>query len=367
MEGSGKNEPITILMVTRDLDTGGVEEVLHTYATVMRPPQFQLHIVCNRPGRVYDEIASLSGVQCHCVRTSSRIKSFLGILRIARRLRPAIVHNHVSWYGLCAGALVGAKRVETRHNTYHWLTRAQRFQYGLYCLLANRIIAVSEVVKDFTLREFPFFRAEKFRVVYNGVNPDRFQQMQQQKESHPAGSFPVIGFVGRLTAQKGVEYLLEAVALLQSRGMEHRLVIVGEGELRNELEAKARSLSLRAVTFAGHQRNIAEAFATFDVFVLPSLWEGFPVSLLEAMASGLPVVATRVGGTGEAVLDGITGYLVAPRDVTALTEKIAKLLGNPDLRNRMRRAAQERVRTHFSDSSMVKKTEEVYNEILSAR
>lgn len=371
MAGPQRTDSINVLMVTRDLDAGGVEEVLHTYAKSMRPPQFHFSIVCNRPGRVYEDISSLPFVRSYCVETSSRTRRFLGILKIVRRVRPDIVHNHVSWYGLVAGTLVGAKRVETIHNTYHWLTRPQKFQYGLYCLLADRIIAVSKGVKDYTLREFPFFRPEKFRVVYNGVTPEAFQHshpLEEDLRTAPhTDTVPVVGFLGRLTEQKGVEYLLDAAALLQSRGIDHRLVIVGDGDLRDQLEARARSLRLSEVTFAGYQHHIADVLATFDIFVLPSLWEGFPVSLVEAMASGLPVVATRVGGTGEAVLDGITGYLVAPRDVQDLAAKIAKLATDPDLRKRMRLAARQRVREHFSASTMVKKTEDVYNEILPAR
>ncbi|MGB2958035.1 MAG: glycosyltransferase family 4 protein [Bacteroidota bacterium] len=371
MTGQQRTDPLKVLMVTRDLDAGGVEEVILTYAKAMRPPRFQLSIVCNRPGKVYGEISRLPFVQSYCVATTSRVKRFLGILKVARTVRPDIVHNHTSWYGLFAGTIVGAKRVETIHNTYHWLTHLQKFQYGLYCLLADRIIAVSEVVKQYTLGELPFFRPGKFRVVYNGVQPEAFQPSRQREESlhtdRPAGSVAAVGFIGRLTEQKGVDYLLDAAALLQSRRIDHRLVIVGDGELRDQLETKARSLGLGRVTFTGYQRNIAEILGGFDVFVLPSLWEGFPVSLVEAMASGLPVVATRVGGTGEAVLDGITGYLVTPRDAEDLADKIATLVTDPDTRNRMRLAAQRRVREHFSASTMLKKTEDVYNEILPAR
>jgi glycosyltransferase involved in cell wall biosynthesis len=364
-----KADSLKVLMVTRDLDAGGVEEVILTYAKAMQPPRFYLAVVCNRPGRVYREIASLPSVQSYCVPTSSRIKRFLGVLKIARRVRPDIVHNHTSWYGLFAGAIVGAKRVETVHNTYHWLTRFQKVLYGVYCLLADRIIAVSEVVKDYTLKEFPFFRPGKFYVIYNGVDTEAFQQLDRQEGNPRADppAIPVIGFIGRLTEQKGVAYLLDAAALLQSRKIRCRVVIVGDGELRKQLEEKARSLGLDEVSFTGYQRNIKDVLATLDVFVLPSLWEGFPVSLVEAMASGLPIVATRVGGTGEAVLHGTTGYLVEPRDAEALAERIAQLLTDSETRNRMQLAAQQRVREHFSASTMVLKTAELYNEILSAR
>ena len=129
MAGQQRPDPLNVLIVTRDLDAGGVEEVILTYAKAMRPPRFQLSIVCNRPGKVYGEILSLPFVRSYCVETTSRVKRFLGILEIARRVRPDVVHNHTSWYGLFAGTVVGARRVETVHNTYHWLTRFQKFKY----------------------------------------------------------------------------------------------------------------------------------------------------------------------------------------------------------------------------------------------
>lgn len=367
MAARQRSDPLNVLMITRDLDAGGVEEVILTYAKAMQPPRFRLSVVCNRPGRAYREIASLPSVQAFCVPTSSRIKRFFGILAITRRVRPDIVHNHTSWYGLFAGTIVGAKRIETVHNTYHWLTPSQKFLYGLYCLLADRVIAVSQVVRDYTLKEFPFFHPGKFRVVHNGVDPELFQQRKRGEGSlraDPSDS-PVIGFIGRLTEQKGVAYLLDAAAVLQSRNIRFRLVIVGDGDLRNQLETQAQSLCLEDVSFLGYQRNIADILNTFDIFVLPSLWEGFPVSLVEAMASGLPIVATRVGGTGEAVLDGITGCLVEPSDAESLANSIAELLADPERRKQMRFAAQQRVREHFSASTMVKNTEDIYNEILS--
>ena len=370
MPGTEKTDPIKVLMVTRTLDTGGVEEVILTYAKAMKPPRFTITVVCIEPGQVFKEISALPGVRSYSIGSSSRIKRFFGIFKVARATRPDVVHNHASWYGLLVGTLVGAKRVETVHNVYHWLTWSQRIHYGLYCRLADRVIAVSEVVKKYTLDHLPFFRSGNFRVVYNGVDLTAFQSTSRTMTPPGSGDAdrnPLIGFIGRLTEQKGIEYLLDAAALLLSRKIAYRLLIVGDGPLRPQLEAKAASLNLTNVTFAGYQRNITGLLQTFALFVLPSLWEGMSVSLLEAMASGCPVVATRVGGSEEAVLDGTTGYLVAPRDVEALADRMAKLIADPALREQMRIAAKERAGAHFSASVMVEQTANVYNEILAER
>jgi glycosyltransferase involved in cell wall biosynthesis len=370
MPGTERTDPIKVLMVTKNLDAGGVEGVILTYAKAMKPPRFAVTVVCIEPGQVFKEISSLPGVQSYCIGSSSRIKRFLGILEIARATRPHVVHNHASWYGLLVGTLVGAKRVETVHNVYHWLTWSQQIHYGLYCRLADRVIAVSEVVKRYTLDHLPFFQSGNFQVIHNGVDLAAFQSTSgtmTPPENGDADRNPLVGFIGRLTEQKGVEYLLDAAALLLSRRILHRLVIVGDGPLRPQLEAKAASLNLTNVTFVGYRRDISGLLQSFDLFVLPSLWEGLPVSLLEAMASGCPVVASRVGGSEEAVLDGTTGYLVAPRDVEALADRMAKLMAAPALREQMRIAAKLRVREHFSASAMVEQTACVYNEILAER
>jgi glycosyltransferase involved in cell wall biosynthesis len=176
----------------------------------------------------------------------------------------------------------------------------------------------------------------------------------------------LLGLVARLHRQKGLGDLLAAVAWVRERVPDVRLLLIGEGELRDELEAQARALGLSgAVIFAGIRTDVAEIVAALDIFVLPSLWEGTSNAVLEAMAAGLPIVATAVGGTPEVVVDGVTGLLVPPRDPSALAGALVTLLQDADLRHRMGRAGRERVKQYFSLERMVRRTEALYEELLS--
>jgi glycosyltransferase involved in cell wall biosynthesis len=168
----------------------------------------------------------------------------------------------------------------------------------------------------------------------------------------------------RLTRQKGIEYLLQAASQVQGADF----VIAGDGPERGELEAQAGALGVadRAI-FAGHRADMPELLSECDLFVLPSLFEGLPLAVLEAMAAGKPVVATDVGGTAEAVLNGETGLIVPPRDAGALAMAIRRVLDKPEWATAMGAAGRERARCEFSAETMVRRTTEVYEAILGRR
>jgi glycosyltransferase involved in cell wall biosynthesis len=176
---------------------------------------------------------------------------------------------------------------------------------------------------------------------------------------------PLVGSVGRLHPQKDFATLLAAIAQVRKRIPTVRLLLVGDGELRDELESQSRSLGLsEIVTFAGSRTDVPEILAAVDVFTLSSLWEGMSNAALEAMAAGLPVVATAVGGTPEVVVDEVTGLLVPPHDPTSLAGALTTLLREPALRRRMGQAGRERVQEQFSVERMVCRTEALYTEML---
>ncbi len=361
--------PVNLLIVTAGLDKGGVEEVVATYARELDKSAFNVTVACFRGGSMYEEIARLPGVRTELIATRSRIGRFLAFWRIARAVRADIVHNHACWYGLLAGVMTGAKRVETVHNVYQWFTGFQRFHYSLYCLLAQRIIAVSDHVLSFTLRTFRWIPPRKCITIYNGIQPGRFAAQEGRNETRASLGIGadelVVGFVGRLTEQKGLPYLLAAVAQLGTTRRPFRLLIVGDGELRSSIEAEAEALGITTIVFAGYQRETARFYRAFDLFVLPSLWEGLPVSLIEAMASGCAVIATRVGGSPELVEQGVSGMLVEPKDPSELAEAIRVLLTDRAKREAMGRAARERVEREFSAQRMVGRTVELYRQLLT--
>jgi glycosyltransferase involved in cell wall biosynthesis len=179
-----------------------------------------------------------------------------------------------------------------------------------------------------------------------------------------ASERPIVLTLARLDRQKGLYYLLEAAALVP----EAVFVLAGEGPEWPALEAQARALGLtKRVILLGYRDDVSDLLASCDVFVLPSLFEGLPLSVLEAMAAGKPVVATAIGGTDEAVVDGVTGLLVPPADPAALAKGIRMVLSDPVLSARLGAAGRARAHEQFSAEAMVRRVSDVYDELLDSR
>ena len=177
----------------------------------------------------------------------------------------------------------------------------------------------------------------------------------------------VIGTLGRLARQKNIELFLEMAAGLidSTRGRRLRFVVAGDGPALGGLQAAARERGLTdAVMFAGARQDVARVLRAFDIFVLTSDFEGLPNSVMEAMASARPVVATRAGGTEEVVDDGVSGYLVAPGDAKGLVKHVTLLAGDPGLRRRMGKEGRARIAAEFSVQKMVERTTALYDEII---
>jgi glycosyltransferase involved in cell wall biosynthesis len=175
----------------------------------------------------------------------------------------------------------------------------------------------------------------------------------------------VAGMACRLVEQKGVQYGIRAFAQVSAQYASARLIIAGDGPLRAPLEAEARAAGVAdRVRFLGWRDDVPRLLAALDVLLLPSLWEGFGLVLLEAMGQHLPVIASRVSAVPEIVTDGETGLLVPVRDADALADALALLLGDYDLRRHMGLLAEDRLETHFSAERMVSQTVELYNDLL---
>ncbi len=359
---------IRLLIVTHTLDKGGLEEVILMYAKFLSKQKYAITVACRIAGLAASEIASLDGVKMLCYESPGKWKRFLSLWRIARDFKPDIVHNHFDWYGLIVGWLVGAKRVETVHNTYYWFVGFQRYAFAFYLRFASRVIVVSDYVRKFTVEFFPFVDEKNIVVVHNGVDVQRFQPAQQdvRKELRIAPHDVVVGFIGRLEEQKGIAYLLQAINELNKAFNNLKVVIVGDGTLREQLQSQARTLQLTNVEFVGFQSDTPKYFRLFDVFVLPSLFEGLPVSVIQAMAAGCPVVASKVGGVAEVVEHEVTGILVEAARPQHLAAALCRLIEKPELRKSMGERARERARRDFSAEAMLTKTEKIYSELLGA-
>lgn len=290
--------------------------------------------------------------------------AILALLRMLRRERPRVLvlHDpHAVSAGLVAARLAGGSRlVAVRRVDFPLRGALSRWKYEA----CDRVIVVSgaigRVVEDSGVDP------ARLRLVHEGV-PDRSPQTGGRKILETLGvppGAPVVGNVAALTGHKDHATLVEAFALLRPRAPEARLVIAGEGELRADLErlVGARGLQDRII-FAGFRRDLDRLLPAFSVFCLSSHLEGLGTSVLDAMAFGLPVVATAAGGIPEAVQDGVTGRVVPPRDPRALAGALAEVLGDEGHRQALAAAGRRRFLESFTDDRMVEATTGVIEEV----
>jgi len=310
------------------------------------------------------------------VRAVPRVGDRRGLWRLPALLhavaaeRPDVFHAHLNWplackFGLAAAALARVPAVVATVQLFvdSLVNRNVRAQVRAVSLGVDRYFAVSEHVRD-RLAAGLHLPVRKLRVVYNGIDPGPFgRPADPALRAALAGSDParpIVLAVARLSPQKGLDVLVDAAAQVPDAAF----VVAGGGPERAVLEARARDRGVAArVTFLGPREDVPALLAACDVFVLPSLFEGLPLSVLEAMAAERPVVASRIGGTGEAVVDGCTGRLVPPGDPAALAAAIRELLARPDLARRYAAAGRARLEERFTARRMVEKVSAEYEEL----
>jgi glycosyltransferase involved in cell wall biosynthesis len=233
----------------------------------------------------------------------------------------------------------------------------------------DRIVAISDAVATY-LRDEADLPDEKVVRIHYGIDPTPYQPDVPPPSRRPAGDplrRPTIGVVARLAPQKGHRVLFDALPAIKAAVPDVHTRLVGHEELSTTAELMAQALQTGVaeyVDFEGFRSDIPQVMADLDVFVLPSLWEGFGLVLLEAMAAGRPVVASAVGPIPEIVVDGVTGLLVPPGDSAALAEAVTRLLRDPELAAAYGRAGRARVERELRVDTMVTRTEALYDELL---
>jgi glycosyltransferase involved in cell wall biosynthesis len=291
--------------------------------------------------------------------------------RVLGDVRPDIVHAHdataVSLAGMALTMnstspvrprLVAARRVDF-HLKHHAFSRWKYKKVDLFIAASKTIAAI--LVQD----QIP---PQKIAVVHDGVDLDRIQRVPAVDARTafwlPRGA-PLIGNVAALAGHKGQRYLVAAAALVVRELPDARFVILGEGELRPALERQIRDLGLgRHVLLPGFREDAVGLTKSFDLFVMSSVTEGLGSAMLDAMACGRPVVATRTGGIPEAIVDGRDGLLVAPQDAEALARAIVRLMRDDTLRQSLGEAGRQRVVAEFSVEKMIRGTLDAYGSSL---
>jgi len=357
----------------------GAENAMIELSKELRLSEYEPYVgIISNPQNYYKEIVKAAKdnnlkVDVFPCNNKFDLKTILKIKHYIKNNRIDIVHSHgykSNFYALLATMNIGIRRIATCHN---WLGESFKMRFYEYLdkILLNRfdrVVAVSDVLRDEILRSR--VTKEKVIVINNGVDIKMLQatdhRLQVKKSLELKDDDRVIGTIGRLTLEKGHIYLLEAFVKVISELPNVKLLIVGDGPLRESLESRVRSLELKdKVIFTGFRNDISEILSILDVFVLPSLNEGMPIALLEAMATQKPIIATKVGAIPKLIEHNKTGLLIEPKDADAIYKSIDLLLKDNEKAKLLSLNAFERVKNEFSSSVMAQRYLAVYKETLN--
>jgi len=301
--------------------------------------------------------------------------AFWELFRLCRRERFDVVHTHTSkggFLGRIAARLAGVPLViHTAHGFYFNQMNCgpkaavfYRFLEKFASHFCDLIISVNEEDRLSAI-EKGVVSPSKIHTVINGINTKRFENVvppdSLRRELDPSGQAILMGTTGRLMPQKGYQYLIQAMPSVLREFPGARVIFVGDGPLESELKGLAGQLGVSdQCRFLSFRTDIPELLASFDIFVLPSLWEGLSISLLEALAAGKPIVATNIKGNREVIDHGVNGLLVNPGDPAAVAEGIIHLIRDKEKARGVGERAREKARKCFSEEAMVQRTLDLY-------
>jgi len=365
--------PIKVLQLLVSMPVGGAEQMVAVLATGLDPREFQVRVACiGTAGPLGAELSragypviSLGLDVKHC----GKLVIIKKLRALLRELKPDILHTHLyhpNLYGRLASLGLGLKgRVATVHNLYK---RVKRHRCLLNCLLgrvSDYVVVFSpEVGKDVLAHDR--IPSSRLRLLSPGIRLEGLALAATRAEARSllgVAGF-VLGTVARLEEQKGLEVLLTAVSRIRRETGDLTVLIVGDGPLRPRLEEQAQKLGLKeAVRFLGTRRDVPLLLRALDLFVMPSHWEGIPLTLLEAMGAGLPVVSTRVGRAGEIIADGVNGLLVPPGDAEALAAAILAAYRQPQARRAWGEQGRRTVVAKYSLDRMLGQFADLYRQL----
>ncbi|MCX7765529.1 MAG: glycosyltransferase [Candidatus Sumerlaeia bacterium] len=370
-----EKKPLKILRTITWLPVGGIERRITALLPLLKKRGHHIEVVCLRePGQLAGDLIT-AGIPVHLIKLPARLHP-AGLWRLARFIREGnfdIVHSHMYRSNVpttIAARLGGFKGVllSQIHNINTWETRRQLWLDRWLCRWRTGIIAVSSAVKQEIIQRLRI-PAEKCFVIYNGIEIEQFQQAQPSPELRYSLGIKeddfVIIMVARLVEQKNHRLVIEAAPEIIQNVPRAKFLFVGDGKLRAELEALVQKKGLESrFIFAGQRDDVPHLLKLAAVAVLPSFKEGFSNTVIEAMAAGLPVIATNVGGNQEAILDGETGFIISPTDKIGLARVIIRLAQDRNLLLRLSQNATLHSQ-NFSINRMVSETENLYYSLLS--
>lgn len=364
-----------ILSINGRMKIGGEELVAMTACNELKKRGFEIYELTT-DGPLLSEFEKI--VQVLHGRVNKRtpwglLSGSHDIIKHVVEKRINIIYTHS--LGPAVMALLAKRKIQNKklhivwHN--HGVHNISNLMAGMLFNKLDMVVCNSNYTKEILLHNG--LNPQNACLIYNCICmnvPEKIQKDRKLKaEYNISENDKVVGMISRIEPAKGHKYLLNAISILSSKLADFKnckFIIVGSGSLLNNLQRKARKLNIHEnVIFAGSRRDVERFYSIFDIFVLPSLEEPFGIVLLEAMRFAIPVVATKVGGIPEVVLNNETGFLVPPKDSESLANKLIELLNNAELRGKMGKAGFERETVFFSKEIFVNQIETMFYSLIS--
>ena len=365
-------QKIKVLHLITSLEVGGAQ-----HGMLLGLPRFDNnryeHIVCSIMDRM--QMAQQfrnAGIEVRTLALSrkSDISVALRLRSLLKELQPDVLHTyllHANILGRIIGRLAGVPAIIGSERTIGQARRWSRLATKLTNPLTDAVEVNSEIGSKAITRDLGV-PSEKVELVRSGLNLEAFSTSTKRAELRSElglnDEHHLVTFIGRLRPVKGVEYGIKAFAAASQQHENLRMVLAGEGEQLGYLQALTEQLGIKdKVTFLGVRNDLPDLLAATDSLLMPSLNEGFPRTAIEAMAAGKPIIATRVGGTPEAIIDGETGLLVPAQDVDAMAKMLGTLVGDKELQSRLATAGQTRAKQNYSLTNYVSRLDGLYQRL----
>ena len=354
---------LNLVQVTHDLNIGGLQQVVVNLCRALNRDLFNITVLCLREKGPFTQELEDIGINVHLIEQKEDGADYLAFFKVAKFLRENevdVIHTHNTqpfFDGTIGAALAG---VRTVIHTDHARSFPDKMRYmvaeKLMSFYAYKVVGCSEHTSH-NLVKYEKISPRKITTVTNGIWGEKFNiELDVPSYKEKLGikkDGPVLGICVRFTEQKGITYLLKAMPKILEKHPGTTLFIGGEGELEEEHKKEAEALGLQNdVIFGGPRFDIPELLKVFDLYMLPSLWEGLPMVILEAMAAGCPIVATDVGGNSRAIIDGESGFLVEPKKPGVFAEAVNKLLDDQNLIATFAEKGKALFDEHFSAKTM---------------